>query len=185
LRNSAGILADPRPEGDLLFSVPLERRQEQTSMTPCIEADRQREARSEVGSMVSNDSRRAPGDPHPCQDRRQRLQLIVVGRTAIVRFIDPELLFEQAAIRMIGDQLDDLIEGGYSRLLLNFSGLKYVSGALLGRLTRLQQQAAAVRCRIQLCGLDPLLREVLRITHLDLVFDVRGNEAEALGPALQ
>src|SRR5262249_34440201 len=154
LRNFAGILADPRAEGDLLFSVPIERRQDRTSMTPCIEADGQRETRSEVGSMVSTDSRRATGDPHPCQDRRPQPQLIVVGRTAIVRFIDADLLFEQTTIQMIGDQLDDLIEAGYSRLLLNFSGLKYVSGALLGRLTRLQQQAEAVRCRIQLCGLD-------------------------------
>jgi hypothetical protein len=34
---------------------------------------------------------------------------------------------------------------------------------------------------IQLCGLDPLLKDVLRITQLEREFDVYADEAEALG----
>jgi hypothetical protein len=42
------------------------------------------------------------------------------------------------------------------------------------------------RCRpaagwVQLWGLDPLLRDILRTTHLDRAFDVCRDEAEALG----
>jgi anti-anti-sigma regulatory factor len=115
----------------------------------------------------------------------QPLRVWIVGRTAIVRFVDAELLFEEAVIRMICDQLDHVIEAGYRRLVLNFTGVKYLSGLLLGRLVKLQKQADRVRCRIQFCGLDPLLWDVLRVTYLDLIFDVLGNEAEALGLAVR
>jgi anti-anti-sigma regulatory factor len=54
------------------------------------------------------------------------------------------------------------------------------SCSLLGRLAALQKEVAPVRGRVRLCGLDPLLQDVLRITHLDRVFDVC-DEAEALG----
>jgi hypothetical protein len=36
-----------------------------------------------------------------------------------------------------------------------------------------------------LCGLDALLRDMVRITHLDQVFDICGDEAEALGRMLR
>jgi hypothetical protein len=35
--------------------------------------------------------------------------------------------------------------------------------------------------RIQLCDLDPLVRDLLRTSHLDEVFDICADEAEALG----
>jgi hypothetical protein len=106
----------------------------------------------------------------------------VIERTAIVRFLDAEVLFEEAVARAIGDQLDRLIAGGETRLLLNFAGGRYHSCALIGRLAALQkEEIAPVRGRIRLCGLDPLLRDMLRITHLDRVFDAYVDEAEALG----
>jgi anti-sigma B factor antagonist len=106
----------------------------------------------------------------------------VLERTAIVHFLDCEILFEEAVVRAMGDQLGRLIAGGETRLLLNFAGVRYLSCALIGRLAALQKEKIApVRGRIQLCGLDPLLRDVLRLTHLDRVFDVYGDEANALG----
>jgi anti-anti-sigma factor len=106
----------------------------------------------------------------------------VIERTAVIQFVHAEILFEEAVVRAIGDQLDRLIEGGETRLLLNFAGVRYLSCALIGRLAALQKEKIApVRGRIQLCGLDPLLRDVLRLTHLDRVFDVCGDETDALG----
>jgi anti-anti-sigma regulatory factor len=56
-----------------------------------------------------------------------------------------------------------------------------MSSNMLGILASLQKKSVPAHDRIQLCGLDPLLRDMLRITHLDRVFDVHGDEAEALG----
>jgi anti-sigma B factor antagonist len=110
----------------------------------------------------------------------------VIERTAIVHFLDGEILFEEAVVRAIGDQLERLIEEGHTRVLLNFGGVRYLSCALLGRLAALQKaKIDPVRGRIQLCGLDPLLKDVLRITRLEREFDVCADEAQALGLILR
>jgi anti-sigma B factor antagonist len=106
----------------------------------------------------------------------------VLERTAFVHFLDAEVLFEEAVVRAIGDRLERLVaEEGHTRLLLNFAGVRYVSGAMLGRLVALQQRLGRVRGRIQLCGLDSLVRDVLRITQLERGFDLYDDEAQALG----
>jgi anti-anti-sigma factor len=109
-----------------------------------------------------------------------------IERTAIVRFEDAEILFEESAVHSIGVQLRRLIEdNGQTRLLLNFGGVRYLSSDVLAILAHLQQKMDPARGRIQLCGMDPLLRDMVRITHLDKVFDVWGDEAEALGLSIR
>ena len=65
--------------------------------------------------------------------------------------------------------------------MVNFGGVQYLSSEVLGILAGLQRKVEQARGRIQLCGLDPLLREMVQIIHLDQVFDVCGDEAEAVG----
>jgi anti-sigma B factor antagonist len=113
---------------------------------------------------------------------RPRLRVRTIERTALIRFEDAEFLFDEEIIRELGEQLDRLIkDDGHSRLLVNLDGVRYLSSAVLGKLAWLEQQVEPVHGRVQLCGLDPLLRDMLRITHLDRVFDVCSDEAEALG----
>jgi anti-anti-sigma factor len=113
---------------------------------------------------------------------RPRLRVRVIERTALVHFLDSEVLFEEAVVRAISDQLERLIEEGHTRVLLNFGGVRYLSCVLIGRLAALQQEKIApVRGRLQLCGLEPLLKDVLRITQLEREFDVCDDEAQALG----
>jgi anti-anti-sigma factor len=105
----------------------------------------------------------------------------LIERVAIIRFEGVEILFEEAALQAVGEQLNRLIVEGHTRLVLNFEGVRYLSSHLLGILARLQTKDGPARGYLQLCGLDPLLRDMLRITHLDGVFDVCRDEAEALG----
>ena len=111
-----------------------------------------------------------------------RLLVRVIERVVIVRFVNSEMLFEEAAVRAVREQLSRLIsEEGHTRLLLNFRGVRYLSATVLGILIGLKKKVDPARGCIQLCGLEPLLRDMLRITHLDSVFDVYTDEAEALG----
>jgi anti-sigma B factor antagonist len=109
-----------------------------------------------------------------------------VERTAVIRFEDAESLFEEDAIHTAGRELRRLIEDeGHTRLVVNFAGVQYLSSEVLGILAGLQREVDPVRGNIVLCGLAPLLRDMLRITHLDRVFDICGDEAEALGRMLR
>jgi anti-sigma B factor antagonist len=107
-----------------------------------------------------------------------------VERTAVVRFEDAEILFEESAVHAVGRELHRLIEDeGHTRLVVNFAGVRYLSTEVLAILAGLQRKVEPVRGRIVLCGMDPLLRDMVRITHLDRIFDICGEEAEAFGVA--
>jgi anti-sigma B factor antagonist len=118
----------------------------------------------------------ADGGPSP------RLRAQVIERTALVRFVDAEILFEEADVRAVGRRLHRLIrEEGYTRLVMSFAGVRYISSDVLAILAAVQREVEPARGRVTLCGLDPLLRDMVRITHLDQMFDVCIDEAEALG----
>jgi anti-anti-sigma factor len=109
-----------------------------------------------------------------------------VEPTAVVRFEEAEVLFEEDAVHTVARELRRLIEDeGYNRLVVNFSGVRHLSSEVLAILAGLQRKVDPVRGSIVLCGLDPLLRDMVRITHLDRVFDICGDEAEALGRMLR
>jgi anti-anti-sigma factor len=112
---------------------------------------------------------------------RPTLHVKIIERTVIVRFVDFKMLVGDLLVRAMGDELTRLVEEeGHTRLLLNLSGVQYLSGAALGQLASLQRKLDPKQGRIQLCGLDPWLRDVLRMTRLDRVFDVYNDEPEAL-----
>jgi anti-anti-sigma factor len=138
-----------------------------------------RETDGQGGTEIAVESR-APADGTGLlrisleeRDGHPRVLVQHVEGTALVRFVNAEVLFEEGAVRAIGDRLDRLVsEEGHTRLLLDLRGVRYVSGAMLGRLAALQQKLSRVRGRIQLYGLDPLVRDVLRITRLEREFDL-------------
>jgi anti-sigma B factor antagonist len=109
-----------------------------------------------------------------------------VEPTAVVRFEEAEILFEEDAVHTVGRELRRLIEDeGHTRLVVNFSGVQYLSSEVLAILAGLHSKVRPLQGSIALCGLDPLLRDMVRITHLDRMFDICGDEAEALGRMLR
>jgi anti-sigma B factor antagonist len=142
--------------------------------------DGRNHVRIATGSSSSDDSRRDPSDISEAAGRPS-LRVRIVERTVAVRFEDAEILFEEGAVHTVRRELHRLVEEeGHTRLVLDFAGVRYHSSEVLGILAGLQRRVDPVRGSIVLCGLDPLLRDMVRITHLDRVFDVYGDEAEAL-----
>jgi anti-anti-sigma factor len=135
-----------------------------------------------LASLPSGDGRGGVGEEAALAGGRPRLRVRIIERTALIRLEDAEFLFDEEVVRVLGEQLDRLIQDdGHSRLVVNLGGVRYLSSTVLAKLAWLAKQIEPVGGRIQLCGLDPLLRDMLRITHLDGVFDVCGDETEALG----
>jgi anti-anti-sigma factor len=115
-------------------------------------------------------------------DGPTRLRVKVIERTALVRFTGSGFLLDDATVKEVGDQLDHLIEEGRpTRLVLNFGRVRYLPSEVFDRLASLQKKVERAGGALHLCGLDPLLRDLMRAGHLDRVFDVCGDEAEALG----
>jgi anti-anti-sigma factor len=106
----------------------------------------------------------------------------LIEPVAILRFTASEILVGDTVARGMIGQLEDLVKAkGHARLLLNFEGVRYLSSEMLAALGGFGEEMDRRGGRVQLCGLDPLLRDLLRITHLDCLFDICADEAEALG----
>jgi anti-anti-sigma factor len=91
-----------------------------------------------------------------------------------------ELLGDVQVIRLTGDRLqpgwlDRLFEAikmrPRMRLVLDLGDVPYLSSAVLSKLIHLQK-VGAVRGKVRLRNLRPDLREVMRVSRLDLVFEI-------------
>ena len=119
---------------------------------------------------------------HEGPQDRPRLRVRVIERAAIVHLQDAEGLVAVEDVRAVTDQLERLAEvEGHHRLVLDLRGVRYLSESVLGTLAALQRRFERMGGGIRVCGLDPLLRDILRLHRLDQVFDLCVDEADALG----
>jgi anti-anti-sigma factor len=70
-------------------------------------------------------------------------------------------------------------------MLLNFCGVQCISCGVLGMLVALHARLERAQARLGLCGLDPLMRQMIRICHLEPLFDVYYDQEEALGAVVR
>ena len=69
------------------------------------------------------------------------------------------------------------------RLVLDLSGLDYISSAGLRVLMLAAKQSKAQSGTLMLSGLQPLVREIFEISRFTLLFDIAPSVREALGRA--
>jgi anti-sigma B factor antagonist len=146
------------------------------------------EARPEDSAMVVYGATTRPlgsakaerGIPEPAGPSRLRVQ--VIERVAIVRFADSTFLVGKTSAREVHCHLTQLVETqGHLRIVLDLDGVRWLSSEMLAALVSFQRELDRRGGRIQLCRLDPLVRELLRTSHLDSLFDICADEADAMG----
>ena len=115
--------------------------------------------------------------------RRPTLRVRAIDGTAAVDITNAETLFAEADISHLANQLRRLAEDGHTRLVLNFREVHTMSSDVLAMLAALHRRLEESRRRLAIAGLDPVLRDMLRICRLDRVFDLHADEAEASGAA--
>jgi anti-anti-sigma factor len=108
-----------------------------------------------------------------------RLHVRKLDRAVEIDVLGAEALFDGEDIAALGAQLRRLLDDGADRLVLNFAGVRAMSSDVLGILATLSRRLDPGQGSIHVRGLDPLLREMLRICRLDRVLEVEGS-----GPAL-
>ena len=74
--------------------------------------------------------------------------------------------------------LDECVEQA-SGLLLNLSAVDYVSSSGLRELLIAAKRVATGKGRMVVCCLQPMVKEVIRISRFDLVLSLAENEADA------
>ncbi len=111
---------------------------------------------------------------------QRRLGISEVGDVTVVKFNDRKIL-DEAAIQELGQELFALVEeDNRGCLLLNFTGVEFLSSAALGKLITLDKKVKAHGGKLKLSNIRPQIYEVFSITKLHLLFDIKDDEADAL-----
>ena len=104
-----------------------------------------------------------------------------VDGIAVVDFINDQLMFESSIVEEIGGELNSLIsDHNYSKIVLDFSKVQYVSSTMLAKLAGLERHVGIAKGRLKLCGLGPILMDTFRIGHLDRLFSVHDDVESAV-----
>jgi anti-sigma B factor antagonist len=82
----------------------------------------------------------------------------------------------------VARHLDELVEAGRRKLVLDFSGVRFVPSSLLGRLVALNRRLHAAGGRLLLCNVHPTLYDMFAVTRLHWVLELQTEEGQADGP---
>ena len=168
------------------FDLPLEIAGHRESIERGTPVPKVRDISASDVALLGGGSANSPGDPggeaSACVplDGPPCLRVRNIDGNSVVHVLNAEVLVDWDMIRNLSIQLHLLVEEGHCRLLLNFSRIRYMSSDVLGTLAMLHRQLDRSHGRLALCGLDPVLREMMRICCLEQVFDIYANESEAL-----
>ncbi len=109
----------------------------------------------------------------------RRLSIKEVGEVTVARFRDWRI--EDSNITEVEEELFRLVDAdGCHKLLLNFATVDFLSSAGLGRLLALDQKAKKNGCVVKLSDIRPEIQQILAITKLDRLFDIKDTEVDAL-----
>jgi anti-sigma B factor antagonist len=111
----------------------------------------------------------------------KHLRMTDENGVAVVDFVESGLMFEATLIKEVGDELHSLlIDHGRSRILLDFTQVRYLSSSMLAQLAKLARDVESARGQLKITGLGPVLQDTFRISHLEPLFAIYDDRASAL-----
>lgn len=95
-----------------------------------------------------------------------------VDGTLIVVFTDAQILDATVIEQMHREMMTTLDEAQETRVVLDFSRVRFMSSAAMGMLVRVHKKCKQLKKALKLCGLAPQIQQVFRMTNLDRIFDL-------------
>ena len=102
------------------------------------------------------------------------------GDVLVVYFTESRILNE-ATIQQIGDDLEKMADRAeWGKLLLNFSEVRFMSSAMLGKLIKLNKKCKNDSIHLKLCGISKDIMKVFKLMRLNKVLDIYTDETRAM-----
>jgi anti-anti-sigma factor len=102
----------------------------------------------------------------------------VTAGVLIVRFNTPYLR-DDRLIRQLFEQIEQMVEAGQNKVILNFTGLEAFASYAIGKMIALNAKLVAPG-KLALCGLTPIVNEIIDIMALRKRFAIYDTERAAL-----
>jgi anti-sigma B factor antagonist len=112
---------------------------------------------------------------------RHHLRVTIVNDITVVGFTDLKDVFQPKDVQELSDELHRLVEEeGRTKLLLNLSGVQYLSSSMLVKLINLNRRIEQAQGQLMFCCLSPAMRDTFRVSKLDHLFEIFNDEASTL-----
>lgn len=103
-----------------------------------------------------------------------------IGDVGVVSFLTSQVL-DELNVQQLGTELNDLVDKeGMVRMVINFSKIKFLSSAVLGKLISLNKKVAGQKGRLAFCNINADIMQVFKITRLDKLIPIFDDEQEAV-----
>lgn len=113
-------------------------------------------------------------------EKLQCLKVDNVDQIAVVKFVDPKVM-DPSRIEKMGSELLALLENvGNENVVVNFENVSFFSSAAINKLIVLEKHLRARGGEIRLSNLTPEVRDLFSYTHLDELFQIRTDQADAI-----
>lgn len=113
----------------------------------------------------------------------QCIEIDSISNVSVVKLKDEKLMVP-AQVETLGDELLSLVEGqlteDQANVLINFENVRFFSSGAINKLIVLEKRVRACGGQIRLSNMRPEVRDLFSYTNLDSMFDIRGNQAEAI-----
>lgn len=103
-----------------------------------------------------------------------------IGDVGVVNFLTSQVL-DELNVQQLGQELNDLVDKDYMiKMVINFSKIKFLSSAVLGKLISLNKKVAAQKGRLAFCNINADIMQVFKITRLDKLIPIYDDEDDAV-----
>ncbi|MHC4789530.1 MAG: STAS domain-containing protein, partial [Planctomycetota bacterium] len=99
---------------------------------------------------------------------------------AVVSFATSRIL-DQSNVQQLGEEFDELVDKfRLGKIVVNFSGVTYMSSAVMGKLVSLLKKVQAAGGQLRLCAIEESIYEIFEIMRFDKMFEICPGEDEAV-----
>ena len=99
----------------------------------------------------------------------------------VIEFKTASLMDTMELERIAGAVYPLIDEQGKSRVILDFTHVRYLSSQAIGILLTINRKLAAIeKSKLVLCGVNDTLMQLLKITRLDRVLTIKATRREAV-----
>lgn len=103
-----------------------------------------------------------------------------IGDVGVVNFLTSQVL-DEMNVQQLGQELNDLVDKNYMiKMVINFSKIKFLSSAVLGKLISLHKKIAAQKGTLAFSNINPDIMQVFKITRLDKLISIYDDEDAAV-----
>ena len=113
-------------------------------------------------------------------DQYRRIQTGKKGDILMVLFKDKKILDDTVLDEIRAELTQFIGKASGPDMLLDFSGVEFMSSAMLGLLGQLHRKISAGKGRLRMCGIRPEIFQVFKLTNLDKLFSIHKDAPTAL-----